>query len=123
MSTEGRFVRIKHSGSEVGHESHVRARKKYELKEENQKRNAYNSRVKRALEQVKARAAEKERPAAAETEPDNLEHVKPGANVADHSGEQPIFSKPGAGSSHSNNDAMAIIRSHKVSNNARKAIK
>ena len=118
MSTEGRFVRIKYRASKVGHESQVRARTKYELKDENQKRNAYNRRVKRALEHVNARAAEKDRPAAAETEPEKSEPAELDANAADHSGEGSTFSSPGAGNSRSNKDAMAIIRSHKVSNNA-----
>ena len=119
MSTEGRFVRIKYSASKVGHESQVRARTKYELKEENQKRNAYNRRVKRALEHANGRAAEQDRPAAAETEPDQKsEPAELDANAADRSGEESTFSRPGAGNSRSNKDAMAIIRSHKVSNNA-----
>ena len=118
MSTEGRFVRIKYSASKVGHESQVRARTKYELKDENQKRNAYNRRVKRALEHVNARAAGKGRPAAAETEPEKSDPAELDANAADHSGEESTFSSPGAGNSRSNKDAMAIIRSHKVSNNA-----
>ena len=117
-STEGRFVRIKYRASKVGHESQVRARTKYELKDENQKRNAYNRRVKRALEHVNARATEKDRPAAAETEPEKSEPAELDANAADHSGEGSTFSSPGAGNSRSNKDAMAIIRSHKVSNNA-----
>ena len=115
MSTEGRFVRIEYSASKVGRESHVRACKKYENREENQTRRAYNMRVKRAIEHSNARAVEKDRPTAAETEPGKSEPVEQGAN-ADRSGKEPTnFSPLEARNSRSNKDAMAIIRSHKVS--------
>ena len=114
MSTEGRFVRIQYSASKAGRESHVSARKKYELREENQKQKAYNRRVKRAMEHLNARAEEKGRPTAAETEPGKSEAVSLDAKSADQSGEEPIFSQPKTRNSHSNKDAMATIRSHKV---------
>ena len=115
MSTEGRFVRMEYRASKVGHESHVRARKKYENSEENQKRKAYKMRVKRVIEHSNARALEKDRSTAAETEPGKSEPVERGANAADQSGKEPTFSQPEARNSRSNKDAMAIIRSHKVS--------
>ena len=114
MSTEGRFVRMEYSASKAGRESHVSARKKYELREENQKRKAYNRRVRRAIEHLNSRVEEKGRPTAAETEPGKSEAVDLDAKSADQSGEAPTFSQPKARNSHSNKDAMATIRSHKV---------
>ena len=114
MSTEGRFVRMEYSASKAGRESHVSARKKYELREENQKRKAYNRRVRRAIEHLNSRVEEMGRPTAAETEPGKSEAVDLDAKFADQSGEAPTFSQPKARNSHSNKDAMATIRSHKV---------
>ena len=92
--------------TEHGRKSLTRARKKYELKEAAQKRRlrykqrkAYNQRLRKATKHLVAKAAK--------TEPQRANHDS-------QSDDDLKDSKPGAGNSFTNKEAMATIKSHKV---------
>ena len=117
-SKEASEIRKRFSSSEQGTSARKRAVQKYEKKEaarvrriRYKQRKQYNKRVKNAIHHLITRAAEAKPDV--ETKPATKTEL-PDDSAADHSDEEPVKPEPGVENFHSNKDAMATIRSHKV---------
>ena len=117
-SKEASEIRKRYISSQQGTSVRKRATQKYEKKEKARvrrirykQRKQYSKRVKNAIHHLITRAAETK--PEAETKP-ATKTEQPHDSAADKSDEEPVKPEPGVENFHSNKDAMATIRSHKV---------